>query len=137
MKTMCPTLFSWLYLYITIILFLWDLNIVLWITYYHLYYAPCLACWALFGSPAMCSHTSCTQVYDLPQSHCDDNLKGTSLSWLHIHTYIYISKSAQWIGSNIIPDIEKNKFFTTLSFMCYNREVNNWSPHLMFAAHKT
>ena len=33
---------------------------VSWITYGHLYYTPCLTCWALFGSlvPAMCNHTS-------------------------------------------------------------------------------
>ena len=33
---------------------------VSWITYGHLYYTPCLTCWALFGSlvPAICNHTS-------------------------------------------------------------------------------
>ena len=60
---------------------------VLWITYDHLYYAPCLACWALFGSlvPAMSNRTSCAQVHELPQSHCGDNREGTLFSWLHIH----------------------------------------------------
>ena len=34
-----------------------------WITYDHLYYAPCLACWALFGLlvPTMCNRTSCAK----------------------------------------------------------------------------
>ena len=37
-----------------------------WITNDHLYYSPCFACWALFGSlvPAMCNRTSCAQVHD-------------------------------------------------------------------------
>ena len=50
-----------------------------WITYDHLYYAPCFACGALFGSlvPAMCNRTSCAQVHELPQSHCGDNREGT------------------------------------------------------------
>ena len=53
----------------------------------HLYYAPCLTCWALFSSlvPAMCNRTSCAQVHELPQSHCGDNLEGTLFSWLHIY----------------------------------------------------
>ena len=36
---------------------------VSWITYDHLYCAPCLAFWALFGSlaPVRCSRTSCAQ----------------------------------------------------------------------------
>ena len=65
---------------------------VSWITYDHLYYAPYFACWALFGSlvPAMCIHTSCAQVHELPQSHCGDNWKGTLFSWLHLH-YAYLA----------------------------------------------
>ena len=53
----------------------------------HLYYAPCLTCWALFGSlvPAMCNRTSCAQVHELPRSHCGDNLEGTLFSWLYIY----------------------------------------------------
>ena len=53
-----------------------------WITYDRLYYVPCLACWALFGSlvPAMCNRTSCAQVHELPQSHCGDNREGTLFS---------------------------------------------------------
>ena len=49
---------------------------VSWINYDHLYYAPCLASWALFGSlvPVMCNRTSCVQVHELPQSHCGDNM---------------------------------------------------------------
>ena len=60
---------------------------VSWITYDHFYYAPWLACWALFGSlvPAMCNRTSCAQVHELPQSHCGDNREGTLFSWLHIY----------------------------------------------------
>ena len=51
---------------------------VSWITYDHLYYTPCLACWALLGSlvPAMCNRTSCAQVLELLQSHCGDNRGG-------------------------------------------------------------
>ena len=50
----------------------------------------------------------------------------------HIIYIIYIFQSAQWIQSNIIPDIGANTFFTTLSFMCYNHEVNDWEspPHV-------
>ena len=48
-------------------------------------YAPCLACWALFGSfvPAMCNHISCAQMHESPQSHCGDNRdqEGTLFSW--------------------------------------------------------
>ena len=51
--------------------------------------APCLVCWALFGSlaPAMCHHKSFSQVlvHELPQSHCSDNQEGTLFSWLHIY----------------------------------------------------
>ena len=57
------------------------------IIYDHLYYAPCLACWALFGSlvPTICTiGLSCAQVHDLPQSDCGNNWEGTSSSWLHI-----------------------------------------------------
>ena len=37
---------------------------------------------ALFGSlvTAMCNHTSCAQVHELPQSHCGDNRDGTLFS---------------------------------------------------------
>ena len=57
-----------------------------WITCDHLYYAPCLVFWALFGSlvPAMCNRTSCAQVHKLPQSHCGDNQEGTLFLWLRI-----------------------------------------------------
>ena len=60
---------------------------VLWITYDHFYYAPCLVCWALFGSlvPAMCNHTSCAQVHELPRGHCGDNWEGTLFSWQYIY----------------------------------------------------
>ena len=53
----------------------------------HLHYAPCVACWILFGSlvPAVCNCSSCAQVYELPQSHCGDNREGTLFSWLHIY----------------------------------------------------
>ena len=66
-----------------------EINALLWITYDHLYYAPCLACWALFGSlvPAMCNRTSCAQVRELPQSRSGDNWEGTLFSWLHIYIY--------------------------------------------------
>ena len=60
---------------------------VSWITYDHLYYAHCLACWALLGSlvPAMCNRTSCAQVHELTQSHCSDKREDTLFSWLHIY----------------------------------------------------
>ena len=62
---------------------------VAWITYDHLYYTPCLACWALFGLlvPAMCNGTSCAQVYELPQSHCGDN-RG-HIVFMCVYIYIY------------------------------------------------
>ena len=64
---------------------------VSWITYDHLYYAPCSACWALLGLlvPAMCNLTSCAQAHELPQSHCGDNREGTMFSWLHIY-YVHL-----------------------------------------------
>ena len=60
---------------------------VLWITYDHLDYAPCSACWAVFASlvPAMCNCTWYAQVHELPQSFCGDNREGTLFSWLHIY----------------------------------------------------
>ena len=60
---------------------------VSWITYDHLYYAPCFACWVLFGSlvPTMCNCTSCTQVHELQQNHCGDIWEGTLFSWLHVY----------------------------------------------------
>ena len=60
---------------------------VSWITYDYLYHAPCLACWALFGSlvPAMCNRKSCTQVHELPQIHFGENWEGTLFSWLHLY----------------------------------------------------
>ena len=66
------------------------------ITYGHLYYAPCLACWALFGSlvPAMCNWTSCAQVHVLPRSHCSDNQEGTLFSWLFSWLHIYYTHLA-------------------------------------------
>ena len=65
---------------------------VSWITYDHLYYALCFACWALFGSfvPAMCSHTSCAQVHELPQTHCGDNIYVILYIQFQIYIYIYI-----------------------------------------------
>ena len=65
---------------------------VSWITYNHLYYAPSLACWALFGSlvPAICNSRSCTEVHGLPQHHFGNNWEGTLFSGLHIYVYIYI-----------------------------------------------
>ena len=60
---------------------------VSWIPYDHLYHAPCLACWTLFGSlvPAMCNRPSCAQVHELSQSHCGDNQEGTLFSWFHTY----------------------------------------------------
>ena len=57
-----------------------------WITYNHLSYFPCLACWALFGSlvPAMCNRISCAQVHKLPQNHSGDNWQSTLIFWLRI-----------------------------------------------------
>ena len=41
--------------------------------------------------PAMCNHASCTQVHELPQTHCGGKQEGTLLLWLHnIYIYIYI-----------------------------------------------
>ena len=62
-----------------------------WITYDHLYYASCLACWALFGSlvPVMCNRTSCAQVRELP--HFGDNRESTLFSWLHIYIRVLFS----------------------------------------------
>ena len=61
--------------------------------YHHndcLYYAPCLACWALFGSlvPAMCNRLLCTQMRESPQSHCGDNWEDTFFS-----DYMYIKST--------------------------------------------
>ena len=60
---------------------------VSWITYDYLYYAPCLVCWALFGSlvPVMCNHTSSAQVHELPKSHSGDNRESTLFSWFHVY----------------------------------------------------
>ena len=60
---------------------------VSWITYDHIYYSPCFACWSLFGSlvPAVSNRTSCAHVHELPQSHCGDNWEGTLFSWLNIY----------------------------------------------------
>ena len=68
------TLFSWL----------------LWNTYDHLYYAPCLACRALFGSlvPAMSNRTSSAQVHELPQNLSSDGCNLPSF----LKTKIHISK---------------------------------------------
>ena len=78
-------------IYITPICFceIWAICLM-WISYDHLYYAPCLACWALFGSlvSAMCNHTSCTQVHELPQSNCGDRQEDTFFPWLYIYIYI-------------------------------------------------
>ena len=71
-------------IYIMLILLLWDLSILcVVITYNYLYFVPCLACWALFGSlvPAMCNQTSCAQLHELSQSHCGDEREGTLFSW--------------------------------------------------------
>ena len=38
----------------------------------------------------MCNRTSCTQVHELPQSHCCDNGEGKIFSWLHIY-YAHLS----------------------------------------------
>ena len=42
---------------------------------------------ALFGSlaAAVCKHTSCAQVHELPQSHCGASEEDTLFSWLHIY----------------------------------------------------
>ena len=63
-----------------------------WITYNHLSYFPCLACWALFGSlvPAMCNRISCAQVHEFPQSYCSDNQDATEFSWLHVY-YVHLA----------------------------------------------
>ena len=39
--------------------------------------------------PAMCNRTSCTQVHELPQTHCGGKQEGTLLLWLHIYIHIY------------------------------------------------
>ena len=55
----------------------------------------CFACWALFGSlvTAMCNRASCSQVHELPQSHCGDNREGTLFWWLHIYTRLASGRS--------------------------------------------
>ena len=48
---------------------------VSWITYDYLYYALCLASWALFDSlvPAMSNCTSWAEIHEMQQRHCSDN----------------------------------------------------------------
>ena len=66
---------------------------VSWITYDHLSYAPCLACWTMcppgyHRNGFVATFTllrSCAQVHELTQSHCGDNREGTLFSWLHIY----------------------------------------------------
>ena len=63
---------------------------VSWITYDHLYYALCFACWEFFGPlvPAMCNRTSCAQVHELPQSHCGNNRGAHCINTNQIIIYI-------------------------------------------------
>ena len=45
---------------------------------------PVITTKALWQLMHLGNHTSCAQVHELPQSHCDDNLQSTLFSWLHI-----------------------------------------------------
>ena len=65
---------------------------VSWITYDYLYYVPCLASWALFGSlvPVMWNHASCGQVLELPQSHCVVVTTGRDIVFMIAYMYICI-----------------------------------------------
>ena len=75
-------------------------------------YAPCLACWALFGSlvPAMRNRKSCAQVHKLPQNHCGDNWEATLFShgihhWrteLSDHEFNSLSEPTLYSYSNFI-----------------------------------
>ena len=63
----------WLHIYILRPSFfcgIWALC-VSWVTSNQFLYAPCLKCWALFGSlvPTMCNRTSYAQVHELPWGH--------------------------------------------------------------------
>ena len=73
-------------LHITLILLLWDVSTG---TSNQIFYAPCLTCWALFGSlvPAMCNRASCAQVHDLPWGHWQigKNREGTLFVFLTIY----------------------------------------------------
>ena len=61
------------------------------ITYYHLHYAPCLACCAFFGSlvPAMCNRTWSAQVHEISESQCDDSQEFTLLFQLLVY-YVHL-----------------------------------------------
>ena len=67
---------------------------VSWVTSNQFYYAPCLTCWALFGSlvPAMCNSRSCAQVHELPWGHWQiaNNQEGTLSVFLTTYIYIYV-----------------------------------------------
>ena len=63
-------------MYITPLLFLWDLSTLCVVDYDKLYYAPYLVWWTLFGSlvPENCNEISGVQMHELPQNHRGDSL---------------------------------------------------------------
>ena len=48
----------------------------------HMMYGSSCCTFIMYG-------TSCSQVHELPQSHCGDKREGTLLSWLHIYYYAH------------------------------------------------
>ena len=60
------------------------------ITYDQFYDTPFLACLALFGSlvPIMCNRTTCTQMHQLPRSHCGGHPEGTLFINVYNDTYL-------------------------------------------------
>ena len=100
---------------------------VSWITYDHLYYAPCLACWALFGS----LYQQCETVHHVPKCmSCHKAIVvitgGTLFSWYlyYIHT---IKLFPSLINCSISCTIELFNWIMVkiqLSFKCSEFHVN-------------
>ena len=72
------------------------MSLILYSLICHLYYAPCLACWALFSSlvPAMCFHDNIYimlifLLWDLSTPCVRDHLRPLMYVCIYVHIYIY------------------------------------------------
>ena len=72
------------------------MSLILYSLICHLYYAPCLACWALFSSlvPAMCFHDNINimlifLLWDLSTPCVGDHLRPLIYVCIYVHMYIY------------------------------------------------
>ena len=85
-----------------------------------------------------CGCTSCAQRYQLPQSHCGDNKKGTLFSWLYIryahHAFVTLEHSVchgSLMTAYIYVYIYISIYIYIYIYNIYNIYIHKFQSHLI------